>query len=280
MAKQSKLILSAMQMCSTPDVNENIAFIEQQLMNAELVEQQIVVLPECCLFFGGQPEQQLAAAKQDYLFPQMKAKLSALAKRFSITLVAGSIPVFQPKLAKFTNSCFVFNADGTELACYDKLHLFDVAVQDNEKNYYESQYVLPGESLVTVDAAESTIGLSICYDLRFPALFSELRNQGANIITVPSAFTRVTGKAHWQALLQARAIENQVYIIAASQEGVHLNGRETWGHSMIISPWGDILTQKTTGTGMVSAQYDEQELVKVRSAMPVATHNRFKNKLI
>lgn len=122
--------------------------------------------------------------------------------------------------------------------------------------------------------------MSICYDLRFPELFRQLSQQGAKIITVPSAFTRVTGAAHWQTLLQARAIENQVYIIAAGQEGVHLNGRETWGHSMIISPWGEILTQLDTGKGIICAKYQAEELDKVRKAMPVATHNRFKNKLM
>ena len=116
--------------------------------------------------------------------------------------------------------------------------------------------------------------------MRFPELFRQLCQQGAKIITVPSAFTRVTGAAHWQTLLQARAIENQVYIIAAGQEGVHLNGRETWGHSMIINPWGEILARRDTGKGIICADFQEQELLNVRKAMPVATHNRFKNKLM
>jgi nitrilase len=165
------------------------------------------------------------------------------------------------------------------LGSYDKLHLFDVAVEDNEKSYCESRYALAGDHVSVVDVGASKLGLSICYDLRFPELFRQLTQQGATIISVPSAFTRVTGAAHWLTLLQARAIENQVYIIAAGQEGVHLNGRETWGQSVIISPWGDILAQLDTGKGIICADYNEQELLKVRTAMPVAVHNRFNNKL-
>ena len=158
--------------------------------------------------------------------------------------------------------------------------MFDVVVQDSEKNYCESRYVKAGDRVSVVDVAGVGVGLSICYDLRFPELFRQLCQQGAKIITVPSAFTRVTGAVHWQTLLRARAIENQVYIIAAGQEGVHENGRETWGHSMIINPWGEILAQRDTGKGIICADYQEEELVNVRKAMPVATHNRFKNKLM
>ncbi|WP_223270283.1 carbon-nitrogen hydrolase family protein [Colwellia sp. C1TZA3] len=272
--------LCAIQMSSNTRVEDNIADIEQQLATLEQAQQQLVLLPECCLFFGGKDKAQLALAKENQESNELKNQLGKLAMKYNVFLVAGSIPVLSNQPEKFTNSCFVFSPEGQELASYDKIHLFDVAVQDNEKNYCESRYVKAGDRVSVVDVAGLNVGLTICYDLRFPELFRQLCQQGAKIITVPSAFTRVTGAAHWQTLLQARAIENQVYIIAAGQEGVHLNGRETWGHSMIISPWGEILTQLDTSKGIICADYQEQELDKVRKAMPVATHNRFKNKLM
>jgi nitrilase len=272
--------ICAIQMTSGTNVDDNISDIEQQLLTLEQTQQQLVLLPECCLFFGGKDQEQLTLAKANEESHGLKTKLAALAKKYNIYLVAGSIPVLSKLSDKFTNSCYVFSPDGETLGDYDKIHLFDVAVEDNEKNYFESRYVKAGEHISVVDVAGINVGLSICYDLRFPELFRQLCQQGAKIITVPSAFTRVTGAAHWQTLIQARAIENQVYIIAADQEGVHSNGRETWGHSMIISPWGEILTQLDTGKGIICAEYQEEELNKVRKAMPVNTHNRFKNKLM
>jgi nitrilase len=272
--------ICAIQMSSNTCVEDNIADIEQQLATLEPRQQQLVLLPECCLFFGGKDKAQLALAKENHQSNGLKIRLGKLAIKYNVFLVAGSIPVLSNQAEKFTNSCFVFSPEGQELGGYDKIHLFDVAVQDNEKNYCESRYVKAGDHTSVVNLAGVKLGLSICYDLRFPALFHQLCQQGAKIITVPSAFTRVTGAAHWQTLLQARAIENQVYIVAAGQEGVHLNGREPWGHSMIISPWGEILAQLDTSKGIICADYQEQELDKVRKAMPVATHNRFKYKLM
>ena len=272
--------LCAIQMTSSTNVADNIADIEQQLASLAYDQQQLVLLPECCLFFGGKDQQQLMLARKSYDTDELKIRLAELAVKYRVFLVAGSIPVLSKQADKFTNSCFVFSPDGQVLGDYDKIHLFDVVVQDSEKNYCESRYVKAGDRVSVVDVAGVNIGLSICYDLRFPELFRQLCQQGAKIITVPSAFTRVTGAAHWQTLLQARAIENQVYIIAAGQEGVHLNGRETWGHSMIINPWGEILARRDTGKGIICADFQEQELLNVRKAMPVATHNRFKNKLM
>lgn len=272
--------LCAIQMCSGTDIYENIANIEWQLSTLAQQQQQLVVLPECCLFFGGKDTSQLSLAQAQQTTDSLINKLAAIAKQFNIFLVAGSIPVLANVKDKYTNTCLVFSPDGEQLGRYDKLHLFDVSVADNEKNYSESRLVMPGEKITNVDVLGVNVGLSICYDLRFPELFRKLTQQGAKIITVPSAFTRVTGAAHWLTLLRARAIENQVYIIAPGQEGVHLNGRETWGHSVIINPWGEILAQRDIGSGIICAEYNEQELLEVRSAMPVASHNRFNNKLM
>ncbi|MDO6426312.1 carbon-nitrogen hydrolase family protein [Thalassotalea sp. 1_MG-2023] len=274
--------ISAIQLTTAPDVATNLTVIEQQLstLTASTNQQHIVVLPECCLYFGGKDSQQLALARQTCNDDALRVALATLAKKYGVCLIAGSVPLYQAKEDKFTNSCCVFNAAGDEVAQYDKLHLFDVEVQDSEKHYLESKYTLAGNKVVTVDIAGITVGLTICYDLRFPELFRQLRNKGAQVITVPSAFTKVTGEAHWLALLRARAIENQVYIVAAGQYGTHSNGRETYGHSIIIDPWGEIIEQLPEGIGHITAQIDTAKITQVRKAIPVQTHNKFTTKLI
>ncbi|GLX77852.1 amidohydrolase [Thalassotalea insulae] len=271
--------LSAIQLTSVPDVEQNLRAIEQQLANLEPCQDHIVVLPECCLFFGGRDKEQLMLAQETYSTQRLIRALAKLAHTYQITLVAGSIPLYQQETNKFTNSCCVFSPSGEQLAQYNKIHLFDVEVQDNEKHYLESRFTQAGQQLKTVVTAGVTLGLTICYDLRFPELYRALAQLGAQIITVPSAFTKVTGQAHWQTLLRARAIENQVYIVAAGQTGTHRNGRETWGHSMIIDPWGEIMTSLESGQGSISAEFDLEQLAQVRQAIPVAEHNQFITKL-
>ncbi|WP_206485129.1 carbon-nitrogen hydrolase family protein [Thalassotalea sp. G2M2-11] len=271
--------LTAIQMTSVPDVQQNLATIEQQLKQLSITDEHIVVLPECCLYFGGRDKAQLVLAQQNEASCELTTALAKLAAKHQITLVAGSIPLFHPQSNKFTNTCCVFSPSGEMLAQYQKVHLFDVEVQDSERNYLESRYTHPGNELTTLTMAGVTLGLTICYDLRFPELFRALRQLGANVITVPSAFTKVTGQAHWETLLRARAIENQVYIVAAAQVGNHENGRETWGHSMIIDPWGKIITCKQQGVGIISADVDLAHLAKIRQAIPVQEHNQFITKL-
>lgn len=271
--------LTAIQMCSTPNVEENLAIIEQHLTQLIVGTTHIVVLPECCLFFGGRDSEQLNLAKETYNSQSLIKKLAALAKKYRVFLVAGSIPIYHLETNRFTNSCCVFSSSGELISQYNKLHLFDVLVDDSEKNYLESRYTQAGNEVVTAEVNDIKLGLSICYDLRFPELYRQLTGLGANIITVPSAFTKVTGKAHWQTLLRARAIENQVYIIAAGQEGIHANGRETWGHSMIINPWGDVIASIEHNPGSITVEVCMSELTRIRQAIPVADHNRFTTNL-
>lgn len=271
--------LTAIQLTSEPNVDNNLAFIEQQLALLPTSEHHIVTLPECCLFFGGKDKEQLALAKSTFNDDGLSKKLANLAKKYQVNLVAGSIPIYVPAENKFTNSCLFFSDKGEQLARYDKIHLFDVDVEDSEKNYRESQYTKAGNHVVVKAHAGVTLGLSICYDLRFPELFRQLTVLGANVITVPAAFTKVTGQAHWQSLLQARAIENQVYIVAAGQSGRHDNGRQTWGHSMIINPWGEIISSLDVERGAISADVDFEQLAKIRRSIPVANHNQFTTKL-
>lgn len=269
--------LSAVQLCSVPDVDENFKAIDAIMAQLPSADEHLVLLPECCLFFGGTDKAQLALSKR---FDELNilGRLANLAIKYNCYLVAGTVPV-RFSDSKFSNSSIVFTPTGKQLGHYNKLHLFDVTVADKSKTYAESNYAEAGRSVQLVDCLFANVGLSVCYDLRFPSLFRSLRSQGADIITVPSAFTRVTGKAHWLPLLQARAIENQVYIVAAGQEGVHDNGRETWGHSMIISPWGEVLSEVATSNGFASAIYEPDLINEIRSSMPVLEHDKFKVEL-
>lgn len=276
--------LTVMQMRSAPNVEQNLAFIEQQLASLNVEGDHIVVLPECCLFFGGKDAEQLALAQatshKTLRENKLVKSLAALAQKYQVILVAGSIPILTKSGEQFTNSCCVFSASGKQIGRYDKLHLFDVEVDDSEKSYLESRYTQAGKEVSVLPVTEEVnLGLSICYDLRFPELFRSLSSQGANVITVPSAFTKVTGEAHWQVLLRSRAIENQVFIVAAGQAGLHANGRETWGHSMIISPWGEVLTCLADQLGCATATFSLENLHKVQQAMPVQAHNQFITKL-
>ncbi|WP_019027285.1 carbon-nitrogen hydrolase family protein [Colwellia piezophila] len=274
--------LSAIQLSSAAGVETNLAKISKILAEittasqAELRDkvsaqetQHLIVLPECCLYFGGSDSEQLRLAETSAKDNDLISALGALAKRFKVYLVAGTIPILTASAEKFTNSSCVFSPSGDMIGRYDKIHLFDVNVSDNTKSYCESRYTQAGTEITVVNTEFANIGLSVCFDLRFPNLFQRLCQAGAEIITVPSAFTRVTGKAHWQTLLQARAIENQAYIIAAGQEGVHENGRETWGHSMIINPWGEIEQSIATGEGFITVDYKSEEVTRIRRSIPL-----------
>ena len=268
--------LSAIQLNSRASVEQNLQTIAGHLakLSQTATHEHIVVLPECCLFFGANDKAQLQLAKnafvkQPEMISELQIALGHLAKKYKVTLIAGTIPILSDDNVKFTNSSCAFSSNGELIGRYDKIHLFDVNVDDNEKNYCESRFTQAGKETCIVKTPFANIGLTVCFDVRFPLLYQKLSALGADIITVPSAFTRVTGKAHWQILLQARAIENQVYIIAAGQEGVHENGRETWGHSMIISPWGEILACLEEGEGIISSEFIPQEIKRIRTSMPL-----------
>ncbi len=234
------------------------------------------MLPECCLLFGGHESQQ-----GEYLLncgleeSPLKSAMSDLAKKFNVYLVAGTIPVLAEEKRVYSRT-YLFDSAGKVLGNYDKLHLFDVDVSDGTKEYRESDTFCPGDKISVIDTPFGKLGLAICYDLRFPDLFRAMREAGAELIALPAAFTKVTGAAHWQPLIQARAIETQCFILAAAQWGQHNRGsRETWGQSMIVDPWGRIMAEKMSGCGWVQATLDRSELEQIRQQMPVSEHNRF-----
>jgi predicted amidohydrolase len=265
------------QMTSGADVTENLAYIAQQVK--QLVEQgaEWVVTPENSTVFGTKRDYHQAA--QPLENSDICQCLARLAKQYQVWLIIGSMPV-RISADQVTTTTVVFSAQGEQVAHYDKLHMFDVDVADGHQHYRESETFTPGNEIKVVPTPFGAIGLSICYDIRFPHLYAKLRQLGAQIILVPAAFTAVTGKAHWQVLLQARAIETQCWIVAVNQAGVHQGGRETWGHSMVISPWGEIMAQADQQAENLLVDIDLTSLTNIRASMPVDKHLRFTSEII
>lgn len=264
--------LVALQMTAGADWPNNRATIERLLAQLPSVRPLLVLLPENAVVFGSHSG---VLANAEYLGKgPIQAQFSHWAKDYGIWLVVGSMPTRHDDGERFHASSLVYNEQGQRVGHYHKLHLFDVEVADEQGSYRESDTFAPGNELTVIDSPFGRLGLSICYDLRFAPLYSALRDQGAEILLVPAAFTRVTGEAHWLPLLQARAIENQCYVVAAGLYGEH-GLRQTWGHSMIIDPWGDIKACLASGEGLVSASVDKEQWANIRRQMPVAQHARF-----
>lgn len=268
----NKVQLTALQMSSRPDPKDNLATVAALLAQLPAARPQLVVLPEAFSCFGAGDKAQLAMA-EPYPHGAVQTQLAALAKQHGIYLLAGTLPVAAGE--RFAAASLLFGPDGRCLTRYDKIHLFDVDVADNTKQYRESQWTRPGAEVVTAATDVGVVGMSVCYDLRFPELFKALRSAGAEIIALPSAFTQVTGQAHWHALVRARAIEQQVFMVAPNQVGQHDNGRETYGHSIIVSPWGEILAEQTEGEGIISIAVNLADVASIRQQMPVAKQNQF-----
>ena len=264
--------LTALQMSSRPDPQDNLTTVAKLLERLPAARPQLVVLPEafCCFGAGDRAQLDMAETYQD---GEIQRQLASLAKAHGIYLVAGTIPIAAGE--RFSSASLVFRAQRAIFNRYDKIHLFDVDVADNTKKYRESKWTKPGTEVVTAATDLGVVGMSVCYDLRFPELFRALRQAGSDIIVLPSGFTQVTGKAHWHALVRARAIEQQVFIVAPNQVGQHDNGRETYGHSIIVSPWGEILVEQEQGEGIISASVDLADVESIRKQMPVAQQNQF-----
>ena len=267
-----------LQMCSQPSWQDNINFVRQSLQQStEPLNNAVVVLPECFATFGGREKNNFSLAENMTIEPTEDSALLALseiAKQHRIYLVAGTFPILA-KDNRVKPMTMVFAPTGELISHYQKIHLFDVDVDDATGSYRESDTWQPGESISYFDTPWGRIGLAICYDLRFPALFQKLTELGCKAVVLPSAFTEKTGSAHWQVLIRARAIENQIFMIACDQSGIHQNNRETHGHSMIVDPWGQVLVDAEKNIGLFSATLNMETLQKVRQAMPVGQHNKF-----
>lgn len=283
--KNSVNKVAAIQMVSGPDVEQNLVAARRLIGEAAGRGAQLILLPENFAVLEGGPMREYGEVEGD-TSGLIQGFLFDAAKANGVTLVAGTIPLISRPITaqgqaveliddgRVRAACLVIGADGAIMARYDKVHLFDVKVADKQAQYSESRSYEPGEALCSLPTVAGKLGLSICYDLRFPELYRRLFHAGAQIVTVPSAFTWTTGKAHWEPLLRARAIENQCYIIAANQGGRHSENRETWGHSMIISPWGELLATLESGEGVVLAEIDLNSLQEIRARMPISEHCR------
>ncbi|MDP0589220.1 MAG: carbon-nitrogen hydrolase family protein [Candidatus Endonucleobacter bathymodioli] len=259
------------QTCSELSVDTNLYQIDQLLDEKLIVHPDVLVLPECFASMGGV----LADVTKKVVL--IKEWMREQARSYGCWVVGGTVPYLHQHEKKCRASCFVYDPQGNERVRYDKIHLFDARVVDGRGVYQESDDYLPGDTPTTISmegAPFRCLGLSVCYDLRFPELYRALVDLGANIFCIPSAFTHVTGKAHWEPLLRARAIENQCIVIAANQGGRHADGRETWGHSMIISPWGEILAEAGTEPTVLSVSIDLSMLYELRIKMPFYDHRR------
>jgi predicted amidohydrolase len=261
------------QMISSDNVMENLHQVEKLCLLAKNSEASLLILPENFAFMGKQETQKLALAEKMGDGP-IQQRISNLASRHKLWVIAGTIPI-NTDSARVSSSSMVFNDDGLCVAHYNKIHLFDVKISDSE-SYQESQTIEPGNDAVVVDTPVGKIGLSICYDLRFPELYHHLILKGAEILSIPSAFTAITGRAHWEILLCARAIENLAYVLAPNQGGKHANGRSTYGHSMIVEPWGKVVIEKQTGAGIIAADVDLARLRRLRKDFPCNEHHKFK----
>ena len=269
--------IAALQMVSTPDVARNLEAARRLIAQAAVQGARLIALPEYFCLMGRADRDKLEVAEPPCAADgtgggPIQEALAQAARAHGVWVMGGTLPLRCADPQRVRNSNLVFAPDGTLAARYDKMHLFRY---DNGRERYDEGRVLePGSAPVAVQCGALRVGLSVCYDLRFPELYRSLMEPPCDLIAVPSAFTYTTGSAHWELLLSARAVENQAYVIAPAQGGTHENGRRTWGHSMIIDPWGDVLGVLAEGEGVVIADVDAERLASVRSQLPALEHRR------
>jgi nitrilase len=261
--------IAAIQMVSGPRVGDNLAAAGRLVAEAVAQGAELVALPEYFPIIGAADADRVAA-REEYGRGPVQDWLAATAREHGIWLFAGSLPLTAGVPDKMRNSSLVFDPFGKCVERYDKVHLFGFTKGD--ESYDEASFIEPGSQLVSVDTPFASVALSICYDLRFPELYRALAP--VDLILVPAAFTETTGRAHWEILLRARAIENQCYLLAVGQGGRHENGRMTHGNSMIVDPWGEILDRKMKGPGIVIADLDHARIADVRASLPALSHRK------
>jgi len=259
--------IAAVQMVSTPRVEENLQTAASLVAEAVTQGARLVALPEYFPIMGLNDGDKVKVREADGCGP-IQDFLAETALRYGIWLVGGSLPLIAREKDKVLNSCLVYNPLGERVARYDKIHLF--GFRKGAERYNESATIEAGSKPVAFTTPFARVGLSICYDIRFPELYRALGV--TDLLVIPAAFTETTGRAHWEILLRARAIENQCYVLAVAQGGKHENGRETHGNSLLIDPWGDILGRKTKGQGIVIGELDHARIAEVRSSLPALTH--------
>ncbi|MDT7834057.1 carbon-nitrogen hydrolase family protein [Aquabacterium sp. OR-4] len=269
------LHIAALQMVSTPDVGRNLAAAGRLIAEAADAGAQLVALPEYFCLLGRSDRDKLLVAEAEGDGP-IQAFLAAAAQRHGLYLVGGTLPLRGADAEHVRNASLVYAPDGRCVARYDKMHLF--AFDNGRERYDEGRVLEAGTAPVAFEARLGgrawRVGLSVCYDLRFPELYRALMQPPCDLLVVPSAFTHTTGQAHWELLLRARAVENQCYVLAPAQGGLHENGRRTWGHSLVASPWGTLLACQPEGEAVVLAEASAGHLAEVRQQLPALAHRR------
>jgi nitrilase len=269
----ASLRIASIQMVSSPNLQKNLEAASRLIRAAAQDGAQLVALPEYFCMMGLKDTDKVKV-RESFGSGPIQEQLASFAKDNGIYLIAGTIPLKANDPGKVLNTMLAFNPAGQQIGRYDKIHLF--GFQTETERYQESETIEPGDTpgilKISHKGQEWTFGLSICYDLRFPELYRAIGAVDCHII--PAAFTYTTGKAHWEILLRARAIENQCYVLASAQGGTHLNQRRTWGHSMLIDPWGDVLADLPEGEGFISGVLSKEKLNKVRSQLPALTHRK------
>jgi len=263
-------------MVTGTDPSANLLQAEQLIREAAEDGADLVVLPESFAFMGRRDRDLLELRERDGE-GRLQGFLSDVAKRYGLWLIGGTIPLDACDGERVRAACLVFDEHGERVVRYDKIHLFDVAVPGSDESYRESATIEPGEEIVVIDSPFGRLGLAVCYDLRFPEMFRRMLDRGLELLAVPAAFTATTGKAHWEVLVRSRAIENMTYLIAAGQGGRHANGRETFGHSMIVDPWGSVLVQAPCGEAGICCALDKDFQASLRRDFPVLEHRSLKS---
>lgn len=263
--------IAALQTVATPSVERNLETARRLIAEAAHDGAQLVALPEYFCFMGARDHDKLALAEAPGDGP-IQAMLAEAARLHGVWVVGGTLPLRSGSGSadRVFNACCVYSPAGQQVARYDKMHLF--RYDNGRESFDEARVLQAGTDPVACDVDGLRLGLSICYDLRFPELYRRLMHPPCDLIAVPAAFTHTTGRAHWEVLLRARAIENQCYVIAPAQGGLHENGRRTFGHSLIVDPWGEVLALREEGVGVVMAQLDPARIAEVRSQLPALTH--------
>lgn len=263
--------IAAVQMVSSPDWPANRAAAARLVAEAAAAGAKLVLLPEYFCVLGRRDTDKLGLAEAPGTGP-IQDFLAGLAREHGLWLVGGTLPVRVSGQEQVLNRSCVFGPEGQALGHYDKIHLF--AFDNGRESYDEGRTLAAGGMPVALQAGPLRLGLSVCYDLRFPELYRALMNPPCDVLCVPAAFTHTTGQAHWETLLRARAVENQCYVLASAQGGTHENGRRTWGHSMVVGPWGEVLDELDEGEGFVIAELDAARLAQVRLQLPALRHRR------
>lgn len=265
--------IAAIQMCSSHLVDENLETVANLIFEAAKNDAKLIVLPEMFAIIGlGATDK--VVVKEPFGHGKIQSFLSEQAKKNYVWIVGGTIPIECNDETKVRAASLVFDDKGNFITRYDKIHLFDVTIS-NQEIYKESDTTEPGNELVIVDTPFGKLGLGVCYDVRFPELFRCLFDKGAEIIALPSAFTVTTGEAHWELLARSRAVENFCYLVGACQGGTHSSGRKTYGNSIIIEPWGNVISKKEgVDTGIIYANIDLNKVHEARKSIPIAEHQR------